>query len=261
MLAEVTTLPPAPGPAEASELHTGILRLTLAIEDARQYWEHVNPAAPRAGRATQAFEERWFGAKSLERVRYLVTSFASRYDAFPAALSVLPRWRNIDMASRQVICHWHMMLSDPLYRRFVDEFLGQRRRASTAGHVSRDVVLRWLRTEYPDRWAEATLVQFASKLLSAALEAGLVSRRDPRTLHHPKVGDHALAYFFYLLRETHFAGTLTDNPYFRSVGLAEDALLSRARQLPGLRIRSMLQLIEVDWAFPDITAWASEVLS
>ena len=258
MPAENATLLPGPAsPAEASELHTGILRLTLALEESWRYWEHVDPSVPRARRVTQAFEERWFGAKSLERVRYLITAFGSRFDAFPAALSALSRWRSIDMASRQLICHWHMQLSDPLYRRFADEFIGQRRRLSSAGHVSRDVVLRWLRNEYPNRWAEATLVQFASKLLSAALEAGLVSRRDPRTLHHPKVGDQALAYFFYVLRETRFAGTLTDNPYFRSVGLDQDALLGRARQLPGLRIRSMLQLIEIDWSFPDIATWAT----
>lgn len=37
------------------------------------------------------------------------------------------------------------------------------------------------KTEFPDCWSEATAVQFASKLLSAASEAGLVSpKRNPR---------------------------------------------------------------------------------
>jgi hypothetical protein len=80
-------------------------------------------------------------------------------------------------------------------------------------------------------------------------------------LHFPKVSDLALAYLLYLLRETRFEGTLTANPYLRSVGLDEDLLLSRARALPGLRIRSMMHLTEIDWDHPDLAAWAREVLS
>lgn len=254
-----TTIADLTSPSEATEIHTGILRLALGVDESRLYWEHVTPSVPPAGRASVAFENRWFGAKSLERVRYLLTSFHARYDAFPSALAVLSGWRAMELATRQVICHWHLQLADPLYRRFSDELLGQRRDLASA-QVDRDAVLRWLRNAYPDRWAEATLVQFASKLLSAALEAGLVSRRDPRTLHYPKVTDLALAYLLYLLRETRFAGTLTDNPYLRSVGLDQDVLLSRARELPGLRIRAMLHLHEVDWAFPDLLTWAGEVL-
>jgi hypothetical protein len=166
----------------------------------------------------------------------------------------------MDVPSRQVICHWHLQLSDPLYRNFTDGFLNQRRALGTA-RVDRDAILRWLRAEYPNRWSEATLVQFGSKLLSAALEAGLVSKRDPRTLHFPKVSDLALAYLLYLLRETRFEGTQTANPYLRSVGLDEDLLLARARTLPGLRIRSMMHLTEIDWDYPDLAAWARAVLS
>ena len=32
-----------------------------------------------------------------------------------------------DPATRQVICHWHAQLSDPIYRRFTGEFLIERR--------------------------------------------------------------------------------------------------------------------------------------
>jgi hypothetical protein len=257
---EVTSSLELPRACEATEVHTRILRLALGIEDSRRYWEQVDPGVPSGDRARAAFEGRWFGAKSMERVRYLLTSFQARYDAFPNALAALMRWRGMDVPSRQVICHWHMQLSDPLYRRFADSFLNQRRALATP-RVDRDAILRWLRTAYPERWAEATLVQFASKLLSAALEAGLVSKRDPRTLHFPKVGDLALGYLLYLLREIRFDGTLTANPYLRSVGLDEDLLFSRARALPGLRIRSMMHLTEMDWDYPDLGAWAREVLS
>lgn len=251
--------PPQPAPTETTEIHTRLLRLALGIEDSRRYWEHVDPTVNAAARATAAFEQRWFGAKSLERVRYLVGSFQFRYDAYPQALAALKRWPAMDVASRQVICHWHLQLSDPLYRRFSDDFLNQRR-VMAVPKVDRDAVLRWVKAEFPEKWGEATCVQFASKLLSAALEAGLVSKRDPRSLHFPRVTDRALAYLLYLLRETRFEGSLTENPYLRSVGIDESILVSRSRSLPGVSIHRMIHLVDFQWSHPDLATWAEKEL-
>jgi hypothetical protein len=207
-----------------------------------------------------AFEERWFGAKSLERVRYLLASFLPRYDAFPEALAVLRRWRSMDATTRQVLCHWHLQLSDPMYRAFTGTFLVERRGMHDA-KVDRDVTLRWVKNTYPERWSEATCVQFASKLLSAASEAGILStKRDPRTLLLPKISDPALAYLLYLLRGVGFAGTLTENPYLSSVGLTEGFLDQRLRALPDVTFHRMAHLVEFEWAAPTLTAWA-EALS
>lgn len=245
--------------AEATDVHTRILRLALAVEESRRYWEHVDPAIPPSARATQAFEQRWFGGKSLERVRYLIANFQIRYDVYPQALAVLTRWRSMDAASRQLICHWHLQLSDPIYRRFSDELLNQRR-AFPGAKVDRAAVLRWLKAEYPGKWGEATYVQFASKLLSAALEAGLVTRRDPRGLTAPKVTELALGYLMYLLRQLRFEGSLSSNPYLRSVGIDADLLAVRARAVPGLTVHRMLNLVDFDWAYADLASWAREVL-
>lgn len=251
---------PAERAAEATEVHTRILRLALGIEESRSYWEHVDPSVPVADRALVAFEHRWFGSKSLERARFLLSSFVDRYDAFPEALDVLRRWRSMDAATRQVVCHWHLQLSDPLYRRFTGQFLVERR-ALFDPKVDRDVVLRWVRSQFPERWSEATLVQFASKLLSAASEAGVVSaKRDPRALSMPKVPDLALAYLMHLLRGVRFAGTLTENPYLASVGLVEGFLDQRLRSLQGLTFRRMAHLTELDWEAPTLTAWAEVAL-
>jgi hypothetical protein len=118
-----------------------------------------------------------------------------------------------------------------------------------------------VKSEYPDKWGEATCVQFASKLLSAALEAGLVSKRDPRALLFPKVPDRALAYLLYMLRGTQIAGSLADNPYLRSVGIDEGLLSSRARSLPGVMVHRMQHLVDFQWTHPDLATWAREVLS
>lgn len=245
---------------EATTVHTRILRLALGVEDSRSYWELGDPAVPLAERTQRAFEQRWFGAKSLERVRFLLANFVHRYDAFPEALAVLRRWRAMEATERQIICHWHLQLSDPLYRRFTGYFLVERREIREP-RIDRDVVLRWVKNEFPNRWSEATSVQFASKLLSAASEAGVLSpKSDPRSLLIPKVSDLALGYLLHLLRGLRFAGTLFDNPYLASVGLSEGFLDQRLRSLPGITFRRMQHLTEIDWDHPTLTAWAEERL-
>ncbi len=246
--------------AETREVHTRLACLALGIEESRAYWEQVDSSIPPASRVLVAFEQRWFGSKSLRRVRYLIGSFIKRYDAFPGAIAVLHRWRGMDPSTRHLLCHWHTQLTDPLYRRFTDEVL-LHRRAMPNPLVNRDAVLRWVRATYSDRWSEATCVQFASKLVAAASEAGLLSaKRDPRALVLPKVPDEALAYLLHLLRGVQFDGSLTDNPFLRSVGLEGGLLDHRLRTLPHISFRRMANLIEFDWEFPDLLSWGEATL-
>lgn len=245
---------------EETDIHTRILRFALGIEESRGYWEHFDPTVPESDRALQAFEQRWFGAKSLHCVRYVLSNMRARYDAFPSALSVLRRWRAMTLATRQTICHFHLQLSDPMYRKFTGTFLVARHGTRDA-QVDRSVVLRWVKTEHASRWSEATCTQFASKLLAAAGEAGLISpRKDPRSILLPKVPDEALAYLLYVLRETRFEGSLTDNPYFASLGLEGGLLDQRLRHLPGLTFHRMGNLTEFDWAARDVVSWAEATL-
>jgi hypothetical protein len=247
-------------PAESTAVHTRLLRLALGIEESRAYWAHVDPAVPSSERAIKAFEERWFGAKSLERVKTLLPYLAARYDAFPEALYVLRRWRAADPATRRAICHWHLQLTDPIYRRFTTELLAERR-ALREPKVDRFAAARWVRATFPGRWSEATVLQFASKLLAAASEAGLVSpKRDPRTLAFPKVPDEALAYLLYLLRGIRFEGTLTENGYLDSVGLGGGQLDQRLKSIHGIALRRMGSLVEFDWSYHSLTTWAEASL-
>ena len=118
-----TTTPPLL-PEEARDIHTRLLRLALGVEESRAYWSNVDPMVPAPARPVRAFEERWFGAKSMERVRVLLANFVSRYDTHPAALATLRRWSGLpqghpaamDPATRRLLCHWHLQLADPIYR-------------------------------------------------------------------------------------------------------------------------------------------------
>ena len=242
-------------PAEVTAVHTRLLKCALIVEESRAYWQHVDPEAADhpAGRA---FEDYWFGAKSLDRTKVLIANLRARFDAFPPGLSVLRTWPDMDPETRTAICHWHLQLADPLYRAFTGTYLPERR-AAARPEVRQDQVVAWVSQQGPGRWTMSTRIQFASKLLSCAYTAGLVTgRRDPRPLGFPRVPDAALAYLLHLLREVDYEGTLTDNPYLRSVGLEGGILEDRLRGLPGLQYRRLADLVDFGWSFPDLATWA-----
>ena len=242
-------------PAEQTRVHTRLMKCALETEDARAYWRHRDPDAPPVD-PRHAFDTYWFGARSLARIELLLTNFRARFDAFPAALRVLHAWQGMDPDTRKLICHWHLQLSDPLYRTFTGDALVARRQTERPD-ISRPVVIAWVSDQGPGRWTMSTRIQLASKLLSAALSAGLVgTNRDPRPLLWPRVDDDALTYLLYLLRGVDFAGTLLQNPYLASVGLDSETLPARLRALPALAFRRQADLVDFGWRFPDLPAWA-----
>jgi hypothetical protein len=241
-------------PREVTEIHTRLLRCATEIDASRQYWRHAAPGAPSD--ADHAHAGWWFGDKSLDRVRVLLQNLRARFDAFPPSLAVLHGWRDLDAPTASLICHLHLQLSDPLYRSFTGDLLVARRDGLRA-EVHLDQVVAFVTDQGPGRWTLATRVQFASKLLSCALTAGLVhGRRDYRQLTWPKLTDDALSYLLYLLREVDFEGTLLDNPYLASLGLRGEVAEARLRQLADVRVRRLGDVVDVDWSFPSLAAWA-----
>lgn len=248
-----------PRPQEATQIHTRLLKCALEVNDARAYWAHAG--APGGATAERASNDYWFGARSLARIEVLLANMKARFDAFPPALDVLHRWTDMSPDTRQLICHWHLQLADPIYRAFAGEFLASRRTGARP-EVTRDLVLRWLTPLGHEHWTMATRIQFASKLLSAAYSAGLVgTNRDPRPVLAPRVPDAALAYLMYLLRGVEFAGTLLDNPYVASVGLDGGLLDDRLRALPGVAFARQADLVEFDWRYADLRAWADATVA
>lgn len=242
-------------PAECVVIHNRLAKCVLAVDESRTYWQHI---AKRAGpvEATQAFEECWFGAKSLPCVQMLLANMRVRFDAFPSALSVLAGWQQMNVETRRAICHWHVQLADPLYRRFTGVYLVERRDQQRMD-VTRDQVTRWVEQQLEGRWALNTCVKFASKLLSTAYSAGLMTtNRDPRPMRYPVVDDLALTYLLFLLREVQFDGALLNNPYLASVGLRDDVLERRLKRLSALRFRRQGELVDYDWQFNSLADWA-----
>ena len=242
-------------PQETTHKHTRLMKCALEVEECRAYWAHTDGTTAISAR--QVFDNYWFGARSLERVEVLLVNMRARFDTFPAALQTLHRWPQMAPDTRKLICHWHLQLADPLYRAFTGAYLVSRR-AAPRTELTRDLVVSFVTTSGEPHWSMASRVQFASKLLSAAYAAGLVeTNRDPRPLVVPRVGDDALEYLLYLLREIAYEGTLLHNPYLASVGLWGAALDERLRTLPSIKYHCQGGVHDVDWRYPSLTAWAS----
>jgi hypothetical protein len=258
-MTKVQNGPDAPQRAqEAVDIHTRILRVTLAEPECRAYWENIDLAVPPAQRAEIAFEQRWFGAKSMARVQTLLAALADRFDAFPESLSVLCAWPELRAPARVLVCHVHLQLTDPVYRAFTGDFLVKRR---ASGHltIGRDQVERWVHETWGDRWAAATRLKFAGNLLTAASEAGLIAAgRDPRPLTPPRISDEGLGYVLYLLHDAVPETSLVDNPYVASLGLTREMLVDRLRAGDVLRIRNLGDVVDVEWAAPSLRQWAEQ---
>lgn len=245
--------------AEGTEPHSRLLRCSLCIDESRAYWAHVDPAAPRAS-TTTAFAASWFGAKSEAWTTELLSNMRVRFDTFATALRVLASWRAMSPETRRVICHFHVQLTDPLYRAFTGELLPERR-DSLRAELHRQTVIQWTAEHGPSRWALKTQLHFASRLLSCASTAGLLEgTREPRHITIPRVPDHALEYILYLLRALRFEGSIIQNPYLASLGLVGSALADRIRALRSIELRKSGDVHDLEWRYPDLAAWAAAEL-
>jgi hypothetical protein len=250
--------PPAKPPArprEEGRLHTRVLKCTLETANSRIFW--AESVAQQSMQAEVAFEEGWFGHRSLTRLRELLTNLRARYEAFPSALQVLRSWQGMGGDTQKLICHWHLQLSDSLYRQFSGAFLPERLLQGQPT-VSKQQVVTWLGEAGGGRWSGSTRLQLASKLLSTANSAGLIQgKRDPRPIVFPLVPDDALSYLLHLLREVDFEGTVLANPYLRSVGLEGSLLNDRLKRLPDLSYGRQGDLVDMGWKHRDLSAWAA----
>lgn len=242
-------------PSETAHVHTRLLKCALEVDDSRAYWSRWRPE-PSIG-SQEAFDNYWFGARSLARVKVLLTNFRARFDAFPETAPVLHHWKHMEPGTRKLICHWHLQLSDVMYRRFTGEFMVERRERGRA-ELNRDIVIAWVGDQGPGRWTTTTRIQLASKLMSCAYSAGLLDRnRDPRPMRLPRVQNDALAYLMYMLRGIDFEGTLLSNAYLASVGLDGRFLEERLASAPGLHFRRQGDLHNFGWQYANLGEWGA----
>jgi len=240
---------------EAREVHSRLLRCSLCVDESRAYWANVDAERPRKS-ASGAFEQSWFGTKSEPWTTEILSNMRVRFDAFPDVLRVLAAWRSMRFETRRLICHLHVQLTDPLYRAFTGRFLPERRE-SIRPSVQRQAVIDWVAAHGPERWALKTQIQFATRLLSCSLAAGLLGgNRDPREALVPRVPDELISYLLYVLREVSFEGTLIANSYLSSLGIVGGIVDDRFHALSSIDYRRVGSTFEIGWRYPDLASWA-----
>lgn len=237
---------------EVNEMHTRLLQVTLIAQESQVFWEKYHDEVT----IEEMYEEYWFGDINKATVRNLFNNLKNRFVQFPHSLYALQKWKNISIAERNIVCHWHLQLSDPLYRKFTASYLYERFLFPPAT-TSRDDVILWISHISQERWRRSTQVQFASKLASCAKSVGFIEgNKDPRNLKYPPVSSQALSYLFYLLREIDIAGSLMENPYLKSVGLEGSILQTQLRQCRDINVQKMGDIVEFNWKYKNLREWA-----
>ena len=235
---------------EASKQHTGLLRLGLIEPESAVFWSQSLRELEPEEQIQTAAEEEWFGRRSQIRLRYLLLNLNARFDV--NTQRALRAWNPSKVEDRKLICHWHLQLSDPLYRSFTSTHLPARREAAQPT-IDRDAVLQWVNDYTQNRWAPITALRMASALLTCLNEVGFGHGLAPiRPLLAPPVSDAALGYLLYLLRESDFTGTLGSNPYLASLDLEGDKLRDRLSSVAGVKFARPVESGDLQWEFPDL---------
>lgn len=172
---------------EVTSPHTGLLRLGLALPQSMLFWQKATQDLGVPELAEQAVQESWFPELSEKRARYMIGQLQKRFPfELRQLLGFAPRLESIQ---NQVLCHWILQLTDPLYRNYTAEFLlACWSRPTTT--VTVDESAEWVsRQRLCSAWQPVTVRRMASGLLSAATDAGLClgSGRAERELRLPPV--------------------------------------------------------------------------
>lgn len=200
--------------------HTGLLRLGLAVSQSLLFWERAHEDWSTEELKNRAFKESWFGELSQSRAHYLVTTLERRFP-FPARQQLGFKRRDT-LQQNQLVCHWHLQLTDPLYRSFTTSFLFEQW-ALGEGSVNLEQCVAWVsRQTLAHSWKEITRRRLASALLGAAKDAGLCSgaHRGERMLRIPSVIQTDLSYLKGLLLSADAEAKLPD--YLLSVGYSRE---------------------------------------
>jgi BrxA len=205
---------------EVTTPHTGLLRLGLALQQSLAFWRKATTDLPTKELVQEAYQQKWFGQVTEARNRYLVAHLAKR---FPYAIRrSLNLKASSDMQRNQLVCHWHLQLTDPLYRSYTGEFLLSCWSNPTTS-VTLDESAHWVKNQpLSQDWKAVTIRRLASGLLSAATDAGLCqgSGKTERELRLPNVTEDDLNYLQRLLKASECQTPL---PYHLSVGRSEES--------------------------------------
>lgn len=246
---------------EATKIHTRMINDTLLEERSQSFWKNID-LDNKQNLVEVAYNNYWFGSANKATIKRTLNNFHVRYSAFPHCLAALKKWEDIDIKERALVCHWHMQLSDVLYRRFTSEFIPSRFIYKPAA-FHKDQVQQWVYGFMGEKWAGSTQAQMASKMMSTIRSVGYVSK-DSKTiieLRYPTVNQRALQYLLYALREITFQGSILENPYLKSVGLTGSFLISQINQTTTISVNQLADVTSLEWKYPNLLGWMNNEIN
>ena len=201
---------------EVNTPHTGLLRLGLALPQSVIFWERAAEETAVKALQDQAVAQQWFDGLSDTRTRYIIGQLSKRFPF--EARRALAFGEGLEPHQAQLRCHWHLQLTDPIYRRFTSEYLFN---CWTSPHASVELegVITWVSgLPLAKDWKKVTVRRMGSGLLSAATEAGLCqgSGKKEKALRVPRVEPEDRDYLRNLLSQAEASASLS--LYLRSVG-------------------------------------------
>jgi hypothetical protein len=172
----------------------------LEVAASRAFWLRAKPDESARQRLDRARSEAWFADVSEARLRYMLLELSKRFSS--GCLEALVRWLPEPETQGPLVCHWHLQVSDPLYRDFTSGYLV--RAWAGSGVVTVSQVEDWLTQRgQHSQWSPSTRRRLASGLLAAASDAGFLKGKGRTKVPHAVTVDAECQAYLADLLERH----------------------------------------------------------
>lgn len=181
--------------------HFNLLTVSSFPTESRTFIERY-PIGQNIVTIDQIVRERWFPSRSDNRVKEMTKVFKSRYLNFEVAFGFLKL--NIQMFQNndwKWVILAHLVLTDPLFRWFVCEFLPS---IPTGYDFSKDQVARDIQNQIGEHVRATTRITYSSKLISAMKSLSLIDGRNKFKRVPLEFSNLGFYYFLFLLKSIDF---------------------------------------------------------
>ncbi|MCP4692322.1 MAG: hypothetical protein GY859_30030 [Desulfobacterales bacterium] len=244
--------------------HTAMIRITARLNETRAYIRNHQAGMGPAELRKAAWTNRWFGFIPESSFDSLAPALYNRFGKFPGLMEVLRTWlaRGMEPRDFKLVCHLHILLSDPYYRWAAGEYIPARVDEGLE-IISRPALARALAEKTVNPLGAGTLQKLARNILTTARDVGLLKGKNEKIAVDPAPGARYMGYAMYTLGMFDFAmSNAPDSSFFKSVFRAPGtarALLARGRANGWWEHHWEGDLFEIDFAYADVGRWFNAV--
>ncbi len=166
--------------------------------ETKEYIQKVSVVEPLSSITERAIREGWFGSKSKDYSRRIVSALYSRISEYRSGFALLKNSVDeLEPLDLRMILHFQLHLSDPYYRWITGVFFPARRRDGF-----RFVSVDELSLAFADRVEtdvkSVTIRSYSSKILTLARDLGVLKGKSRKEFDTPIVTEKALLYILYV---------------------------------------------------------------